>query len=55
MIAVSNLHKGFGDTRALDGVSFVVAPGMTFGLLGPNGAVKTTTISILCPGDAASL
>lgn len=48
MIAVSDIRKRFGDTTALDGVSFEVASGMTFGLLGPNGAGKTTTISILC-------
>jgi len=48
MIAVSNRHKGFGETRALDGVSFEVVPGMTFGLLGPDGAGETTTIGILC-------
>ena len=31
MIAVENLQKGFGETKALDGVSFEVAPGMTIG------------------------
>ena len=32
---------------ALDRVNFTIAPGEVFGLLGPNGAVKTTLIRIL--------
>src|SRR5688500_14359030 len=36
-----------GETRALDGITFQVAPGELFGFLGPNGAGKTTTIRIL--------
>src|SRR6185503_3176185 len=36
-----------GETRALDGITFAVAPGELFGFLGPNGAGKTTTIRIL--------
>jgi ABC-2 type transport system ATP-binding protein len=46
-IEVKNLHKAFGDLKAVDGVSFEVAQGEIFSLLGPNGAGKTTTISIL--------
>jgi ABC-2 type transport system ATP-binding protein len=45
MIEVENLRKVFGDTVAVDGVSFTASPGEIFGLLGPNGAGKTTTIS----------
>ena len=41
------LHRSFGDTHAVNGVSFTVAPGETYGLLGPNGAGKTTTISMV--------
>lgn len=48
MIAVIGIHKRFGETTALGGVSFEVASGTSFGLLGPNGAGKTTTVSILC-------
>ncbi|MBN1392275.1 MAG: ABC transporter ATP-binding protein [Sedimentisphaerales bacterium] len=48
MIKADNLKKRFGNTIALDDVSFVVNKGETFGLLGPNGAGKTTTIQILC-------
>ncbi len=46
-IEVKNLHKAFGDLKAVDGVSFEVAQGEIFSLLGPNGAGKTTTISML--------
>lgn len=46
-IEVKNLHKTFGDLKAVDGVSFEVSPGEIFSLLGPNGAGKTTTISML--------
>ena len=35
-------------TRAVDDVSFDVAPGEIFGFLGPNGAGKTTTFNVLC-------
>jgi ABC-2 type transport system ATP-binding protein len=46
-IRVKELHKTFGDVRALDGLAFTVEPGSVFGFLGPNGAGKTTTIRIL--------
>lgn len=48
MIKADNLKKRFGNTIALDDVSFMVNKGETFGLLGPNGAGKTTTIQLLC-------
>ena len=47
MLAITNLHKSFGDTRAVDGVSFGVERGQLVGLLGPNGAGKTTTVSMI--------
>jgi ABC-2 type transport system ATP-binding protein len=47
VIRVANLHKSYGQTRAVDGVSFEVRRGEVFGLLGPNGAGKTTTVEIL--------
>jgi ABC-2 type transport system ATP-binding protein len=47
MIHVQNLVKTFGEVRAVDGVSFDVAPGEIFAFLGPNGAGKTTTIQML--------
>src|SRR5215210_5397843 len=41
------LVKHFGDTRAVDDVSFVVPTGTVLGLLGPNGAGKTTLVRML--------
>ncbi len=46
-IEVKNIHKSFGDLKAVNGVSFEVEQGEIFSLLGPNGAGKTTTISML--------
>ena len=42
-----DLVKHFGETRAVDGVSFVVPEGSVLGLLGPNGAGKTTLVRML--------
>ncbi|MBA2719894.1 MAG: ABC transporter ATP-binding protein [Chloroflexi bacterium] len=47
VIRVSDLQKHYGETRAVDGVTFEVAAGSVFGLLGPNGAGKTTTVEVL--------
>ena len=47
MIAVTDLHKRFGNVRAVDGVSFTAPDGQVTGLLGPNGAGKTTTLRML--------
>jgi ABC-2 type transport system ATP-binding protein len=46
-IQVRDLHKSFGEIKAVDGASFDVRAGEIFSLLGPNGAGKTTTISML--------
>jgi ABC-2 type transport system ATP-binding protein len=46
-IEVRDLRRTYGSTRAVDGISFSVAPGEIFALLGPNGAGKTTTVEIL--------
>ncbi|MDD3232643.1 MAG: ABC transporter ATP-binding protein [Candidatus Methanomethylophilus sp.] len=48
MIVVSNLHKSYGEVKAVDGISFSVEKGQRFAFLGPNGAGKSTTISMMC-------
>ncbi|EID55528.1 ABC transporter ATP-binding protein [Saccharomonospora xinjiangensis] len=45
-LSVSGIRKQYGDTLAVDGVSFDVLEGEFFGILGPNGAGKTTTLEI---------
>jgi branched-chain amino acid transport system ATP-binding protein len=47
LLRVTNLVKRFGGFRALDGVSFHLAPGEVLGLVGPNGSGKTTTINVI--------
>jgi len=47
MMKVSQLTKHYGETRAVDGISFTVPPASVFTILGPNGAGKTTTMEIL--------
>jgi ABC-2 type transport system ATP-binding protein len=47
MIRVNNLWKKFGRHEALRGLSFSVAEGSAFALIGANGAGKTTTIKAL--------
>ena len=39
-IEVQNLHKSFGEVKAVDGIDFTVQAGEIFSLLGPNGAGK---------------
>lgn len=47
MITVRNLTKYYGETLAVDNVSFDVDKGEVIGFLGPNGAGKTTTVRII--------
>ncbi len=47
MIQVNDVHKAFGEVRALRGVTFTAESGQITGLLGPNGAGKTTTLRVL--------
>ena len=46
-LIVENLHKSYGDVKAVNGLSFQVEEGMIYGLLGPNGAGKTTTLNVV--------
>ncbi|MFI5252342.1 MAG: ATP-binding cassette domain-containing protein [Bacteroidota bacterium] len=46
-ISVSNLSKLYGDSKAVDNISFEVHSGEILGFLGPNGAGKTTTMRII--------
>lgn len=46
-VVADNLVKRFGETLAVDGVSFTVPTGTVLGLLGPNGAGKTTTVRMM--------
>jgi ABC-2 type transport system ATP-binding protein len=47
MITTKNLSKHYGDKRAVDDLTFVVAPGEVLGFLGANGAGKTTTMRMI--------
>ncbi len=48
VVLVRSLVRRFGKITAVDDVSFDIRPGEIFGILGPNGSGKTTTIRILC-------
>jgi len=47
VVQVNNLSKKYGDTVAVNGISFGLSKGEVFAFLGPNGAGKTTTVEIL--------
>jgi len=47
LLEARNLHKRFDDVRAVRGVDLDVEPGEIFGLVGPDGAGKTTTLRLL--------
>ncbi len=47
ILTAHNLHKTYGEIRAVRGISFQIAEGEIYSLLGPNGAGKTTTIGML--------
>ena len=51
MIEVDNLSKRYGDKLAVDGLDFVVRPGVVTGFLGPNGAGKSTTMRMIAGLD----
>ena len=51
LIEAHELTKRFGDTVAVDHLSFTVEPGRVTGFLGPNGAGKSTTMRLICGLD----
>jgi ABC-2 type transport system ATP-binding protein len=54
-VAIADLCVRFGETTAVDGIGFEVGSGEVFGLLGPNGADKTTTIRVAHDADSGHL
>jgi ABC-2 type transport system ATP-binding protein len=48
MIEIKNLHKNYDDVKAVKGISLDIDSGEMFGIIGPDGAGKTTVIRILC-------
>src|SRR5215469_10613258 len=51
MIEVESLSKRYGEKLAVDGLDFVVQPGIVTGFLGPNGAGKSTTMRMIAGLD----
>ncbi len=47
MIEVTGITKRYGDTLAVDDLSFDVKPGQVTGFLGPNGSGKSTTMRMI--------
>src|SRR5512134_3929795 len=47
LVNATNLRKSFGETHAVDGVSLEIPPGEIYGLVGADGAGKTTTMRLL--------
>lgn len=57
-LELKNIHKSFGEKQVLTGVTFTAEGGKAFGLLGRNGAGKTTSIRILMdvfPADSGEV
>ncbi|MFT4568074.1 MAG: ABC-2 type transport system ATP-binding protein [Saprospiraceae bacterium] len=47
VLEIKNLSKSYGRTKALDNLNLTIEPGQIYGILGPNGSGKTTTLGIL--------
>ncbi len=54
MIEANGLTKNYGETRAVDDLTFTVKPGIVTGFLGPNGAGKSTTMRLILGLDRPS-
>jgi ABC-2 type transport system ATP-binding protein len=57
-VSLDRIGKRYGHVQALNDVSFSVRSGEMFGLIGPDGAGKTTTIRLMCgliPADAGTI
>ncbi|MDZ7291402.1 MAG: ABC transporter ATP-binding protein [candidate division KSB1 bacterium] len=48
IITIENFGKSYGNVRAVDGLSLAIREGELFGMIGPDGAGKTTTMRTLC-------
>jgi ABC-2 type transport system ATP-binding protein len=58
MLEIQNLHKNYGTRSVLCGLDLSIKSGEIYGLLGPNGSGKTTTINLICnllKADAGSI
>ncbi len=47
ILSIQNLSKNYGKIKAVDDLSFTVEKGTVYGILGPNGSGKTTTLSVI--------
>ena len=54
-IVTEGLRKHYGSVVALDGIHLAVETGTAFGLLGSNGAGKTTAVRILTPSSSPTV
>lgn len=47
ILSIQNLSKNYGKIKAVDDLSFTVEKGTVYGILGPNGSGKTTTLAVI--------
>lgn len=53
-VEAAHVSKRYGETLAVDDLSFTVAPGQVTGFLGPNGSGRSTTMRVIVGLDAPS-